>query len=112
MDQFEIGKHVDITGRTIGKGYAGGMKRWGFHGGRASHGAHKNHRSPGSIGQCQTPGRVFKGKKMSGQMGDVTMTVQNLEIAQVDTEKNLLVVRGSVPGAKGSLVMVQDAVKK
>nr|CRH06680.1 50S ribosomal protein L3 [Candidatus Magnetococcus massalia] len=112
VSDFAVDSFVDVTGRTVGKGFAGGMKRWGFRGGRASHGAHKTHRSIGSIGQCQTPGRVFKNKKMAGQMGNVTATVQNLKIAFVDTEKNLLAVKGSIPGSKGSLVLVRDALKK
>lgn len=109
---FEAGAYIDVTGRTIGKGFAGAMKRWGFKGGRASHGAHRTHRSPGSIGQCQDPGRVFKNKKMSGHMGDAIKTVQNLQIAAVDAERNLLLVMGSVPGAKGGVLFVNDAIKK
>lgn len=112
VEHFTVDGQVDITGRSIGKGFAGGMKRWGFKGGRASHGAHKNHRSPGSIGQCQTPGRVFKGKKMAGHLGDSRVSVQNLKVAMVDTDRNLLVVKGSVPGSEGSIVFVRDAVKK
>lgn len=111
-DHFEAGSFVDVSGRTVGKGFAGGMKRWGFKGGRATHGAHKTHRSPGSIGQCQDPGRVFKGKKMAGHMGDESKTVQNLQVAVVDAEKNLLLVKGSIPGSKGGVVFVSDAVKK
>lgn len=112
VEQYAIDAFVDVTGNAVGKGFAGGMKRWGFKGGRASHGAHKIHRSPGSIGQCQTPGRVFKNKKMAGQMGNHTVTVQNLKIAAVVPDKNLLVVKGTVPGSTGSLVVVRDAVKK
>ena len=111
VDLFPVDQAVDVTGRGIGKGFAGVMKRWGFRGGRASHGAHRTHRSPGSIGQCQTPGRVFKNKKMAGQMGNVRVTVQNLRVAAVDSERNLLVVKGSVPGSKGGVVLIQDAVK-
>ena len=111
VDLFPVDQIVDVTGRGIGKGFAGGMKRWGFRGGRASHGAHRTHRSPGSIGQCQTPGRVFKNKKMAGHMGDVQVTVQNLRVTVVDMERNLLVVKGSVPGSRGSVVLIQDAVK-
>lgn len=111
LDRIEPGARVDVTGRTIGKGFAGSMKRWGFRGGRASHGAHLTHRSPGSIGQCQTPGRVFKNKKMAGHMGDVNMTALGLTVAMVDRERHLLVVKGSVPGAKGSVVYVRDAIK-
>lgn len=111
VDQFPVDLEVDVTGHSIGKGFAGVMKRWGFRGGRASHGAHRTHRSPGSIGQCQTPGRVFKNKKMAGHMGDVQVTVQNLKVAAIDAERNLLVVKGSVPGSKGTVVLIQDAVK-
>ncbi|MBF0156497.1 MAG: 50S ribosomal protein L3 [Magnetococcales bacterium] len=112
VSQFEVGSFVDISGRTVGKGFAGVVKRWGFRGGRASHGAHKIHRSAGSIGQNQSPGRVFKNKKMAGHMGDRNRTVQNIRVAAVDFEKNLLIVRGSIPGSKGSVVLVRDAVKK
>ena len=112
VERFPKDRAVDITGRGIGKGFAGSVKRWGFKGGRASHGAHKTHRSPGSIGQCQTPGRVFKNKKMAGQMGDTGVTVLSLRIAAMDAEKNLLVVKGSIPGSKGSVVLIRDAVKK
>lgn len=111
VELFPIDQEVDVTASSIGKGFAGVMKRWGFRGGRASHGAHRTHRSPGSIGQCQTPGRVFKNKKMPGQMGNVNVTVQNLRVAAVDVERNLLIVKGSVPGSKGSVVMIRDAVK-
>lgn len=111
IDLFPVDKVVDVTSRSIGKGFAGVMKRWGFRGGRATHGAHRSHRSPGSIGQCQTPGRVFKNKKMPGQMGNTQVTVQNLRVAAVDLERNLLIVKGSVPGSKGSVVLIQDAVK-
>ncbi|MGN7611633.1 50S ribosomal protein L3 [Magnetococcales bacterium HHB-1] len=111
-EQFEQGQFVDVIGTSIGKGFAGVVKRWGFRGGRASHGAHKIHRSPGSIGQCQTPGRVFKNKKMPGRMGGDRVTAQNLRVAMVDAEKHLLVVKGTVPGPKGGMVMVQDAKKK
>lgn len=112
VDQFQVGQFVDITGRSVGKGFAGVMKRHGYGGGRASHGAHKVHRSGGSIGQCQSPGRVFRNKGMAGHMGDDTVSVQNLKIAVVDVENNLLVVKGSVPGSHGGLVVVRDAVKK
>lgn len=111
VDLFKVDGVVDVVGRSVGKGFAGVMKRWGFKGGRASHGAHKNHRSPGSIGQCQTPGRVFKNKKMAGHMGDRRVTIQNLRVAAVDQEKNLLVIKGAVPGPEGGLVLVHDAVK-
>lgn len=111
LDRFEAGAQVDVSGRSIGKGFAGGMKRWGFRGGRGSHGAHLTHRSPGSIGQCQTPGRVFRNKKMAGHMGDANVTVLGLTVASVDRERNLMVLKGSVPGSKGSVVFIRDAVK-
>jgi large subunit ribosomal protein L3 len=110
-DRFESGQKVDVTGLTKGRGYAGTMKRWNFGGGPASHGAHKIHRKPGSIGQMQDPGRVFKGKKMSGQMGGRRATQQNLEVVRVDAERNLLLVKGAVPGAKESDVLIRPAVK-
>lgn len=112
VDQFVVNGYVDVTGMSIGKGFAGVMKRWGFRGGRASHGAHKTHRSAGSIGQCQDPGRVFKNKKMAGQMGNDRVTVQNLQVALVDTERNLLLVHGGIPGSRGGTVLVRDAIKK
>ncbi|NGZ05049.1 MAG: 50S ribosomal protein L3 [Magnetococcales bacterium] len=111
LEQIEAGVRVDVTGRSVGKGFTGSMRRWGFRGGRATHGAHLTHRSPGSIGQCQTPGRVFKNKKMAGHMGDENVTVMGLIVASVDLEQNLLVVKGSVPGSKGSVVYIRDAVK-
>lgn len=110
-DRFEAGQVVDVTGLTKGRGYAGTMKRWNFNGGPASHGAHKIHRKPGSIGQMQDPGRVFKGKKMSGRMGGRQTTQQNLEVVRVDSERNLLLVKGAVPGSKESDVLVRPAVK-
>ncbi|MEO5348140.1 MAG: 50S ribosomal protein L3 [Magnetococcus sp. YQC-3] len=112
VDRFPVNQVVDVTGQGIGKGFAGVMKRWGFHGGRATHGTHLTHRSPGSIGQCQTPGRVFKNKKLPGHMGDAQVTVQNLVVTVMDAERNLLVVKGSVPGSKGSVVLIRDAVKQ
>ncbi|MBF0310337.1 MAG: 50S ribosomal protein L3 [Magnetococcales bacterium] len=111
VSHFETKQFVDITGRSIGKGFGGVMKRWGFGGGRGSHGAHKIHRSGGSIGQCQTPGRVVPGKKMAGHMGDDTVTAQNIVVQMIDVENHLLVVQGSVPGAKGGIVLIKDAVK-
>jgi large subunit ribosomal protein L3 len=108
---FEPGQVVDVTGRTKGKGFAGVMKRHGFHGLRASHGVERKHRSPGSIGACATPGRVFKGVRMAGRMGNVRYTVQNLTIQAVDPEQNLLLVKGAIPGPKGSLVLVRSAAK-
>lgn len=112
VESFAVDARVDVTGTTIGKGFAGSVKRWGFRGGRASHGAHRTHRSAGSIGQCQTPGRVFKNKKMAGHMGNDTQTILNLKIAAVDTENNLLIIKGSVPGSKGSVVLVRDSIRE
>jgi large subunit ribosomal protein L3 len=111
VDAFAPGVAIDVTGKTKGKGFAGVMKRHGFHGLRASHGVERKHRSPGSIGACATPGRVFKGVRMAGRMGGVRYTVQNLTIHAVDTENNLLLVRGAVPGPKGALVLVRTAAK-
>src|SRR4051794_27331733 len=110
-DLFEAGQVVDVTGRSKGKGTAGVMKRHGFHGVGASHGAHRNHRKPGSIGACATPGRVFRGMKMAGRMGFARVTTQNLTIHSVDVENGLLLVKGAVPGPKGSVVLVRTAVK-
>jgi len=112
VGHFLKGQIVDVCGTSIGKGFAGGMKRHGFGGLRASHGVSINHRSLGSTGQCQDPGKVFKGKKMAGQMGSVRVTTQNLEIVGTDEARGLLLVRGAVPGSKGSYVRVTDAVKK
>ncbi len=111
-DVFEAGQWVDVAGTTVGKGFAGPMKRHNFGGLRASHGVSISHRAHGSTGQCQDPGRVFKGKKMAGQMGNVRRTQQNLKVVRVDAEQGLVLVRGSVPGSKGSVVYVRDAVKK
>ena len=102
---------VDVTGRSKGKGTAGVMKRHGFHGVGASHGAHRNHRKPGSIGACATPGRVFKGIRMAGRMGNARVTTQNLTVHAVDAENGLLLVKGAVPGPKGSVVLVRTAAK-
>jgi large subunit ribosomal protein L3 len=112
VETFEAGQVIDVTGRTKGKGFAGVMKRHGFHGLRASHGVERKHRSPGSIGACATPGRVFKGVRMAGRMGHVRFTVQNLTIQAVDPEQNLILVKGAIPGPKGSLVLVRTAAKK
>jgi large subunit ribosomal protein L3 len=112
VDTFAPGAVVDVTGKTKGKGFAGVMKRHGFSGLGSGHGVERKHRSPGSIGGCATPGRVFKGMKMSGRMGGKRFTVQNLTIQDVDVEQNLLLVRGAVPGPKGALVLVRSAVKK
>jgi len=111
VDIFKNGQIVDVTGTSIGKGYAGVIKRHNFSHQRNSHGNSISHRAPGSIGQCQTPGKVFKGKKMAGHMGNVRRTCQNLEIVRVDAERNLLLVKGAVPGAKGGKVIVKPAVK-
>jgi large subunit ribosomal protein L3 len=108
---FEQGQMVDVQGVSIGKGYAGTIKRHNFASGRASHGNSRSHNVPGSIGMAQDPGRVFPGKRMTGHMGDVTTTVQNLQIARVDAERQLLLVRGAVPGAKNGEVIVYPAVK-
>ncbi len=111
VDMFEIGQKVDVSGTSIGKGYSGVIKRHNFSHQRNSHGNSISHRAPGSIGQCQTPGRVFKGKKMAGHMGNVKRTTQNLEIVRVDSERNLLLIKGSVPGAKGGKVIIKPSVK-
>ncbi len=111
VDMFEVGQMVDVSGTTIGKGYSGVIKRHNFSHQRNSHGNSLSHRAPGSIGQCQTPGRVFKGKKMAGHMGNVKSTTQNLEIVRVDSERNLLLIKGSVPGAKGGKVIIKPSVK-
>ena len=108
---FQAGQLVDVTGQSKGKGFAGTIKRWNFRGQDNTHGNSVSHRVPGSIGQCQTPGRVFKGKKMSGHMGAERVTVQSLEIVRVDAERNLLLVKGAVPGATGGDVFVRPAVK-
>ncbi|MGH3716621.1 MAG: 50S ribosomal protein L3 [Micromonosporaceae bacterium] len=111
VETFESGQLVDVTGKTKGKGFAGVMKRHGFHGLRASHGVERKHRSPGSIGGCATPGRVFRGQKMAGRMGGVRYTVQSLTVHAVDTENNLLLIKGAVPGPKGGLILVRTAAK-
>jgi large subunit ribosomal protein L3 len=110
-DLFKEGETVDVTGTTIGKGFAGTMKRHNFAGGYASHGNSLSHRAPGSIGQRQTPGRVFKGRRMSGHMGVVRRTTENLRVVQVDLERNLLLIRGAVPGAEGGQVIVRGSIK-
>ncbi|ACC72012.1 50S ribosomal protein L3 [Paraburkholderia phymatum] len=111
VDLFEVGQKVDVQGTSIGKGYAGTIKRYNFSSGRASHGNSRSHNVPGSIGMAQDPGRVFPGKRMTGHMGDETVTVQNLEIARIDADRKLLLVKGAVPGAKGGKVFVTPAVK-
>lgn len=109
---FAAGQYVDVTGCSIGKGYGGVIKRHNFRAQRATHGNSKAHRAPGSIGQNQSPGHVFKGKKMSGQLGNERVTVQNLQVIRVDLERGLILVRGGIPGAKNSDVMIRPAVKK
>jgi large subunit ribosomal protein L3 len=111
VDIFVVGSFVDVQGTSIGKGFAGTIKRHHFRGGRASHGNSLSHRAPGSIGQRQTPGRVFPGKKMAGHLGHVTRTQQRLEVMQIDVERNLLLVKGAVPGPKGADVLVRPSVK-
>ena len=108
---FAAGDDVDVTGTSKGKGFAGTMKRHGFSGVGASHGAHRNHRKPGSIGACATPGRVFKGTRMSGRMGTDTVTTQNITVHAVDVEKGLILLKGAVPGPKGGLLVIRTAVK-
>jgi len=110
-DTFEAGSTIDVTGVTRGKGFAGTMKRHGFHGVSSSHGAHKNHRKPGSIGACATPGRVFRGVRMSGRMGGDKQTTQNLHIQAIDADKGIILVKGAIPGATGSVVLIRSAAK-
>jgi len=109
---FTAGDEIDVTGTSKGKGFAGTMKRHGFSGVSASHGAHRNHRKPGSIGACATPGRVFKGTRMSGRMGNDTVTTQNVTVHAVDAEKGLILLKGAVPGPRGGLVVLRSAAKK
>ncbi|MDN4162642.1 50S ribosomal protein L3 [Nocardioides abyssi] len=111
VDTFAAGDEVDVTGTSKGKGFAGTMKRHGFSGVSASHGAHRNHRKPGSIGACATPGHVFKGTRMSGRMGNDTVTTQGMTVHAVDAEKGLILLKGAVPGPKGGLVLVRSAAK-
>jgi large subunit ribosomal protein L3 len=111
VDTFAAGEEIDVTGTSKGKGFAGVMKRHGFHGVSASHGAHRNHRKPGSIGACATPGRVFKGVRMAGRMGNDTVTTQNLTVHAVDADKGLILLKGAVPGPKGGLVVLRSAAK-
>ena len=111
VERFEVGQKVDVAGKSKGKGFQGGVKRWNFSMQDATHGNSLSHRAPGSIGQCQTPGRVFKGKKMAGHMGAESVTTQGLEIVRVDVERNLLLIKGAVPGAPGGDVIVRPAVK-
>jgi len=111
-DVFEKGSHVDVTGITKGKGFAGVMQRHNFSGQGASHGNHKKHRAPGAVGACATPSRVFRGMRMAGQMGNSRVTTLNLEVVEGDAERNLILVKGAVPGPNGGLVYLRDAVKK
>jgi large subunit ribosomal protein L3 len=111
VDTFVAGQPVDVTGKTKGKGFAGVMKRHGFGGLKASHGVERKHRSPGSIGACATPGRVFRGVRMAGRMGNARYTAQGLTIQAVDEEQNLILVRGAIPGPKGALVLIRTAAK-
>ena len=111
VDIFEVGQKVDVVGTSVGKGFAGVVKRYHFAMQDATHGNSLSHRAPGSIGQNQTPGRVFKGKKMAGHMGNVRRTVQNLEVIRVDSERNLLLIKGAVPGHRGGSVIVRPAIK-
>jgi large subunit ribosomal protein L3 len=109
--RFEVGQIVDVTGQSKGKGFQGGIKRWNFSMQDATHGNSLSHRAPGSIGQCQTPGRVWKGKKMAGHMGAAQVTTQNLEVVRVDADTNVILIKGAVPGASGGEVILRPAVK-
>merc|ERR1712065_51457 len=111
-DHYAEGQYVDVAGTSIGKGFQGAMKRWNFAGLRASHGVSISHRSHGSTGQCQDPGRVFKGKKMAGHMGAAKVTTQNLQVVKTDVDRGLVFIKGAVPGSKGGWVTIKDAVKK
>ena len=111
-DHYFEGQFVDVSGISIGKGFAGAMKRWNFKGLRATHGVSVSHRSHGSTGQCQEPGKVFKGKKMAGHMGAARITTQNLQVVKTDSDRGLIMIKGAVPGSKGGWVTVKDAVKK
>jgi large subunit ribosomal protein L3 len=110
-DVFEVGQRVDVTAVSRGKGFAGGMKRHNFSGQGASHGNHKHHRAPGSVGACSFPGRVFKGTRMAGHMGAEQVTTLNLEVVQADAERHLLLIKGAVPGGRGNIVIIRNAVK-
>ena len=112
VSNFMVGQFVDVTSNSIGKGFAGGMKRHNFAGNRATHGVSISHRSHGSTGQCQDPGKVFKGKKMAGRLGNKKVTIQNLKILNIDIVNNLIILKGAVPGHKGSIIKIVDAVKK
>jgi len=112
LDLFAVGQHVDVQGTSIGKGFAGVIKRYHFRGGRATHGNSLSHRAPGSIGQRQTPGRVFPGKRMAGHLGNATATCLNLEVMEIDVERQLLMIKGAIPGPKGQDVVIRPSVKK
>ena len=112
VDNFIEGQFVDVSSNSIGKGFAGGMKRHNFAGNRATHGVSISHRSHGSTGQCQDPGKVFKGKKMAGRLGNVKVTIQNLKILKIDVDNNLILIKGAIPGHKGSIVKIVDSKKK
>ena len=112
VELFEVGQKVDVTGTTIGKGFAGTIKRHNFKAQDASHGNSISHRVPGSIGQCQTPGRVFKGKRMAGHMGDKQRTAQGLEVVRIDSQRNFLLIKGSVPGSRGGELLIRPSVKR
>lgn len=111
VDIFQVGSKVDVSGVSIGKGYAGTIKRHNFSSNRASHGNSLSHRTPGSIGMAQDPGRVFPGKKMSGQLGNVRKTVQNIEVVRIDTDRSLIYLKGSVPGSKGNKIFIRPSIK-
>jgi large subunit ribosomal protein L3 len=111
-DHYVAGQHVDVVGTSIGKGFAGAMKRHNFGGGRATHGVSVSHRAHGSTGQCQDPGKVFKGKKMAGHLGSTRVTTQNLKVVKTDADRGLVLVQGAVPGSKGGWILIKDAVKK
>ena len=112
VSNFVVGQLVDVSSNSIGKGFAGGMKRHNFSGNRATHGVSISHRSHGSTGQCQDPGKVFKGKKMAGRLGNKKVTIQNLKVLNIDTENNLIILKGAVPGHRGSVIKIVDSVKK
>ena len=112
VNNFIEGQFVDVSSNSIGKGFAGGMKRHNFAGNRATHGVSISHRSHGSTGQCQDPGKVFKGKKMAGRLGNKKVTIQNLKVLKIDSDNNILLVKGAVPGHKGSIISIFDSVKK
>jgi large subunit ribosomal protein L3 len=111
-DHYVAGQHVDVVGTSIGKGFAGSMKRHNFGGGRATHGNSVSHRAHGSTGQCQDPGKVFKGKRMAGHMGATRVTTQNLKVVKTDSERGLVLVQGAVPGSKGGWILIKDAIKR